>query len=89
MENAALAVTDSARVYLPMGDLIDKEKELARLNKDREACEKDIRVIQGKLDNQEFVSKAPEKVVNNEKAKLARAKDRLEKILSSIRELAD
>ena len=89
VENAALAVTDSARVYLPMGDLIDKEKELARLNKDREACEKDIRVIQGKLDNQEFVSKAPEKVVNNEKAKLARAKDRLEKILSSIRELAD
>ena len=70
-----------------MGDLIDKEKELARLNKDRESCERDIAMISGKLENQEFVSKAPEKVVNNEKAKLARAKERLEKILSSTREL--
>ena len=87
VENAALAVTDSAKIYLPMGDLIDKEKELARLNKDRESCERDIAMISSKLENQEFVSKAPEKVVNNEKAKLARAKERLEKILSSIREL--
>ena len=70
-----------------MGDLIDKEKELARLNKDKEACEKDIQIISGKLNNQEFVAKAPEKVVNNEKAKLSRAQERLEKILSSIQEL--
>ena len=41
-------------------------------------------MISRKLSNTEFVSKAPEKVVNNEKAKLARAQDRMQKILESI-----
>ena len=67
-----------------MGELIDKEKELARLHKEQEACQKDIDMISRKLSNTEFVSKAPEKVVNNEKAKLARAQDRMQKILESI-----
>ncbi len=87
VENAVLAVTDSAKIYLPMGDLIDREAELKRLQKELEACEKEIRITEGKLANQEFVSKAPERVVNVERDKLARAKERLAKIQGSIREL--
>ena len=87
VENAAMAVTDSAKIYLPMGDLIDREAELKRLRKDLENCEKEIKSTEGKLANTEFVSKAPEKVVNVEREKLARANERLLKILESIREL--
>ena len=87
VENAAMAVTDSAKIYLPMGDLIDREAELKRLRKDLENCEKEIKSTEGKLANKEFVSKAPEKVVNVEREKLARANERLLKIRESIREL--
>ncbi len=84
IENAAIGVTESAKLFLPMGELIDKEKELARLRKEQESCQKDLDMISHKLDNPDFVNKAPEKVVNNEKAKLARAQDRMKKILESI-----
>ncbi len=84
IENAAVGVTDSAKIYLPLGELIDKEKELARLHKEQESCQKDIDIISRKLDNVEFTSKAPEKVVANERAKLSRAQDRMTKIMESI-----
>ena len=87
VENAALAVTDSAKIYLPMGDLFDREAELKRLQKELENCQREIRSTEGKLANKEFVAKAPEKVVNVEREKLARANERLLKIQESIREL--
>ena len=87
VENAALAVTDSCKVFIPMGELIDKDKELARLGKEKEACEKDIAIISGKLNNASFVERAPEKVVNAEREKLARAQERMNKILESIEAL--
>ena len=87
VENAALAVTDSAKIYLPMGDLIDREAELKRLQKELENCQREIRSTEGKLANKEFVAKAPEKVVNVEREKLARANERILKIQESIREL--
>ncbi len=87
VENAALAVTDSCKVFIPIGELIDKDKELARLNKEKEACEKDIAIISGKLNNASFVERAPEKVVNAEREKLARAQERMNKILESIEAL--
>ena len=87
VENAALAVTDSCKVFLPMGELTDKEKELARLGKEKESCEKDIAIISGKLNNASFVERAPEKVVNAEREKLARARERMNKILESVEAL--
>ena len=85
--NTMQVVTDSARIFIPMGELIDFDKELERLNKEKEACEKDITFVSGKLANEKFVSKAPEAVVNQEREKLAKAQERLEKILESIRTL--
>lgn len=87
LEGAVSAVTDSARIFIPLADLIDKEKELARLNKELAACEKDISIISGKLDNEKFMAKAPEKIVGQEKEKLARAKERMENIKESLKAL--
>jgi len=85
--NTMQVVTDSARIFIPMGDLIDYDKELERLNKEKAACEKDIAIISGKLSNEKFVSKAPEAVVNQERQKLSKANERLQNILESIQAL--
>lgn len=77
-------VTDSARVFIPMGELVDKEKELARLDKERKAAQKDIDFLSGKLNNQGFLSKAPAQQIENERAKLAKAEEKMKKILESI-----
>ncbi|MCI5579610.1 MAG: hypothetical protein MR364_09005, partial [Oscillospiraceae bacterium] len=71
----------------PMGELVDKEKELARLEKEKKATQKDIDFLSGKLNNQGFLSKAPAQQVENERAKLAKAEEKMKKILDSIESL--
>ncbi len=80
-------VTESARIFIPMGELIDVQKERARLNKEKADCEKEIAFFEGKLSNEKFVSRAPEAVVNQERQKLQKANERLQKILESIQAL--
>ena len=75
---------EGARGFIPTGDLVDKEKETARLNKELAGVEKDIQIISGKLNNPGFMAKAPEKLVETEKAKLAAALSKKEKILESL-----
>ena len=87
VENAMQVVTNTARILIPMGDLIDRDKELARLNKEKENCEKEIQRFKSKLANEKFVSKAPEQVVNAEREKLAKAEEKLVKVLESIQTL--
>ena len=82
--DAVACVTDSARLFIPLSEIIDKDKELARLNKEKAAVEKDITIISGKLNNPGFLAKAPAQLVEGEKAKLARAKEKLAKIEQSI-----
>ena len=84
LKGAIQVVTDAARVFIPMDELIDKEKELARLAKEKAVCEKEIQGLTGKLSNQGFVSKAPAHVVEAERAKLEKQKERLTKIQESI-----
>lgn len=84
LKGAVQVVTDAARVFIPMDELIDKEKELARLEKEKAVCEKEIQGLTGKLSNQGFVSKAPAHVVEAERAKLEKQKERLTKIQESI-----
>lgn len=80
-------VTDAARIFMPMGELVDKEKELARLEKEKKAAQKDIDFLSGKLNNQGFLSKAPAAQIENERAKLARAEEKMAKINESIKSL--
>ena len=84
MTDAVTVVTDSARVFIPMNELIDRDKEIARLEKEKTAVQKDIDFLSKKLNNQGFLAKAPEKLVEAEKAKLAKAEEKMTKILQSI-----
>ena len=77
-------VVEGARAFIPTGDLVDKDKETARLNKELAAVEKDIQIISGKLNNAGFMAKAPQAVVDQEKAKLENALSKKEKILESL-----
>ncbi|MDO5559622.1 MAG: valine--tRNA ligase [Oscillospiraceae bacterium] len=84
LEDAVTAVTDSARAFIPMNELVDKDKELARLAKEKEKVQKDIDFLSGKLSNEGFLAKAPEKLIDAEKAKLAKAEEKMAKINQSI-----
>ncbi len=86
-EGAVQVITDSARAFIPMAELIDREKELARLNKEKASCQKDLQIISGKLNNAGFMAKAPENLVEQEKQKLQKAQERLAKIEESIAQL--
>ena len=78
------AITHSARGFIPMLELIDRDKELARLNKEKAGAEKEIATFTRQLDNPGFVNKAPAQVVEDIRAKLARAKEKLARIDESI-----
>ena len=84
LEDAVTVVTDSARIFIPMDELIDKEKEIARLTKELENAQKDVDFLAGKLSNEGFLAKAPEKLIEAEKSKLLKAEDRLQKIRESL-----
>ena len=77
-------VTDCARIFIPLSDIIDVEKEMARLNKEKKAVQKDLDFLNGKLSNQGFLAKAPEKLIEAERAKLAKAQEKMSKIEESI-----
>ncbi|MBR3623214.1 MAG: hypothetical protein IKN43_07715 [Selenomonadaceae bacterium] len=70
-ENALSGALNGVQVYLPLKGLIDVEKELARLQKELDGLEKDIKRTEGKLNNENFTKKAPANVVENEREKLS------------------
>ena len=86
-KDCATAVTDSARMFIPLSEIIDTEKEMQRLNKEKKAVQKDIDFLSGKLSNQGFLAKAPEKLINEQKEKLEKAKEKMAKIEQSIKAL--
>jgi valyl-tRNA synthetase len=77
---SATALVGEMEILIPMAGLIDKDAELARLQKAADKLEKDVARTEGKLNNQNFVGKAPAEVIDKEKAKLADAKMQLAKI---------
>ena len=86
-ENAVNAVTEGAQVYIPMDELVDKDKELERLSAEKTKLEAEIKRVESKLSNESFVAKAPAKIVEEEKAKGEKYKAMLEKVLESIEKL--
>ncbi|PSL35163.1 valyl-tRNA synthetase [Planomicrobium soli] len=75
-EKSMSAVVSGAELFMPLEGLIDVDAELARLSKELEKWAKEVKLVQGKLSNERFVSKAPEAVVAEERKKEA---DYLEK----------
>ncbi|MDO9424814.1 MAG: valine--tRNA ligase [Methylobacter sp.] len=68
---SAMALVGEMKILIPMAGLIDKEAELARLEKEIQKINNDLPRVEGKLNNPAFVDKAPAEVIDKEKAKLA------------------
>ncbi|MCD8286124.1 MAG: valine--tRNA ligase, partial [Clostridia bacterium] len=86
-ENCVTKVLHVGTVYIPMGDLVDKEQELERLSTELDKVTAEIARADGKLNNQGFMNKAPKKLVDAEREKLDKYIAMREKILSQIRSL--
>ena len=86
-EKMVTAVTDNARMFMPMADLVDLEKERARLQKELANAEKQLQAQIGKLSNQNFVTRAPEAVVNAERDKQAKLEALIENLKSNLANL--
>ena len=86
-DNAVQIITDSATIYLPMSDLVDTEKEKARLEGEAAKLTAEIARVKGKLSNESFVSKAPAAVVDAERGKLARYEENLAGVREALRKL--
>lgn len=84
IEEAVTVLTPEAKILIPMDELVDREKEIARLSKEKEKTEKVISTISVKLQNEGFVKGAPEAVVEAERAKLRDAETLLKNIEESL-----
>ena len=87
MDGAVQVVANGSKTLIPLDELVDKDKERARLQKEKASCEKELAIISGKLSNEGFLAKAPAAVVEGEKAKLAKVREKLELIENSLAKL--
>ena len=87
LENTVTIVTDNAKIYIPMGDLVDFEAERKRLEKELAQAQDKLDFINKKLSNPGFVNKAPEKVVNQNKEDALKLEDKIANIKNSIESL--
>ena len=75
IDGMVCCTTADAKLYIPMGQLVDVAKELERVSKELEKARKNLAAIEGKLRNENFTARAPEAVVNAEREKAAKARD--------------
>jgi valyl-tRNA synthetase len=78
-------VTHNATAYLPLSELVDIAAELERINKEIEKAQNGLRLVEQKLSNESFVSRAPEAVVNAEKEKAAKYAELIAKLEESAK----
>ena len=87
LDGSVSVVTDVATIYLPMAELVDFEAERKRLNKELEEVEKKLAQINGKLNNQGFLAKAPANVIEEQKANQVKLNEKAELLKASIAKL--
>ncbi|MBN2260349.1 MAG: valine--tRNA ligase [Clostridiales bacterium] len=80
IEDAASVIIEGAKMFIPLSDLIDYHKEFDRLSKEMKRLEGEVKRAEGKLNNEGFVSKAPEKLIIEEQEKLEKFKEMLHEI---------
>ncbi len=85
--SAAMAVVEDVEIYVPLEGLIDIEVEKQRLSKEIERLEKQIGGLEKKLSNQQFLEKAPRRVVQQEQEKLQNFRQKLEKLQNNLSQL--
>ncbi|MDE6412469.1 MAG: valine--tRNA ligase, partial [Eubacterium sp.] len=87
LENTVTIITDDAKIYIPLGELVDFEAERKRLEKELAAAQDKLDFINKKLNNPGFVNKAPEKVVAQNKEDAAKLEEKIENLKKSIENL--
>ena len=83
LDGMVTITTAEAKLYIPMGQLVDVAKELERVAKELEKARKNLASLEGKLSNENFVSRAPEAVVNAEREKAAKARELISQLEQS------
>ena len=86
-EDFVSAVVEDSTIYLALNDLVDKAKELERLNREKEKIEKDLKKTSGKLSNEKFLANAPAAVVEKERQKDQENQDKLAQVVARINAL--
>ena len=86
-EKMVSAVTEEAKLFMPMAELIDLDKERARLEKELEKARKNYEGQMRKLSNENFISRAPEAVVQTERERAKKAKALVENLEASLKNL--
>lgn len=89
IQNAVSIVTNDAKIFIPMGELIDFEAERKRLSKELAGCEEKLAFIHKKLSNEGFLSKAPAQVVEAQKAEAAKLAEKIAMLENSIASLGN
>lgn len=87
MNSAVSIITESARLYIPMDELVDFKAELARLNKEKAGVQKELDFVNNKLNNENFVNKAPAAVVEGQRQAKAQLEEKMALILESIEKI--
>jgi len=90
LDGMVTITTADAKLYIPMGQLVDVQKEIERITKELEAAKKFLGSLEAKLSNEKFVSRAPEAVVAAEREKAAKTADliaQLEQSLAAMQKL--
>ena len=77
-------IVNGAQIFMPMGELVDFEKEIARLEEEKKHLLSEIKRVEGKLSNKGFVDKAPASVVEEERAKGEKYRQMLDKVEESL-----
>ncbi len=88
IEGMVSVVTDEARMFMPMAELVDLEKERERIKKELEKAKKELDGQVKKLSNQAFLAKAPEHVINTERERAAKAQALIENLQESLKKLS-
>ena len=89
IDGAVCIVTDAAKIYIPMGDLVDFEAERARLNKELASAQKQLDGINAKLSNENFVSKAPAPVVEAQREAARKLNEKIAMLNDSLSKIAN
>ena len=89
LKGAAQILVGEATVSMPLAGIIDMDAERARLAKERDKAAKEIARIEAKLGNEQFMAKAPEEVIDEQRERLAEATQLLERIDAALARLAD
>ncbi len=86
-EDAMSSVVEGVEIFLPLDELVDFEKEIERLQKEKAKLEGELKRVSGKLSNQGFIAKAPETLIEEEKAKQAKYQEMMDMVLERLETL--